>query len=65
MIIHYCNWSDQPDIGYMCGRFTSPAWQTQSSLLPEGVYGADDGDFYSFDTIHVNCIDCLKRLMLK
>ncbi|HET9893178.1 MAG TPA: hypothetical protein VFQ42_22060 [Mycobacterium sp.] len=60
--LHWCHWSQQPDIGLSCGRMTVPAWGQLEPSAP-GVYVEDEGDLYTFEHADlVNCDGCREYL---
>jgi hypothetical protein len=51
-IIHSSDYAQQPDIHIRCsGAWTEPAWGSPAETATgiEGVYKADNGDWYTFD----------------
>jgi len=61
MKIHYCNYSNQPDVLIFCNKYwTQPAW-TQPANKPEFVYKTDDKgeSYYTFNKELVTCEECL------
>lgn len=56
-VVHYCDWSGQPDIHIACdNRSTTPAWG--QPLGSPGPYRDADGKLYAFDADDVTCLAC-------
>lgn len=56
-VVHYCDWSGQPDIHIACdNRSTTPAWG--QPLGSPGPYRDADGKLYAFDADAVTCLAC-------
>jgi len=58
--VHYSDWSQQPDVHFACGVWTTPAWTQTHVDLPKLVYEDDEGRLYTFQRHElVTCQACL------
>lgn len=58
-MIHYSDYSSQPDVKLACGRWTIPSWNTNSNITP-GIYLEDAGELYTFEHVEkVTCPACI------
>lgn len=72
-VVHWCDWSQQPDIHFACGVWALPAWgrpsnMTGTQMLPREslAHIADDGSAYVFDAPdRVTCPACTEALWAK
>lgn len=62
--VHYSDYSSQPNVHYLCGTWTTPAWPNEKKeVLPEGVYQDEEDDHYTFEHKHlVTCTHCFGAL---
>lgn len=63
-LIHYCDWSSQPDIHIMCdGTWSQPMWgpEGENPIGAEGVYKTDSGHLYTFTIEKVTCPTCVAK----
>ncbi len=59
-VVHWCDWSQQPDIHFACGTYSLPAWG-QPVPREALAYIAEDGSAYVFDaTDRVTCPACIE-----
>lgn len=67
-IVHYSDYSSQPDIRLACDRWTTPAWDNEKppNSSEFGIYLGEEGELYTFErTDKITCPDCLKYLRTK
>lgn len=62
VLVHNSDWTNQPDVHLLCGRWTTPAW-SQRDGLPQYVYEEDGGELYTFEREDlITYPDCLQLM---
>jgi hypothetical protein len=61
-LVHFSDWSQQPDVRVLCDQtYSRPAWG-QPWGLAAGVFALEDSRLYTFEQGAVTCPQCLEAL---